>query len=162
MGLNNPGGYKGAVKPVSKCEIQNGSFETGSLSPWIDEGENSPFVLLDGIDGSYCCDLYAHTNSDTYSCGVSQSINCSPVGDTLQFYYKTYGNGLTNCTLYISSPDGYKTYALNNDLPHWTLYQLVWPAELVQTPVEIFYNVSGGMPHGTNLTMRIDAVKFIA
>ena len=41
MGLNNPGGIKGAVKPVICCPVVNGGFETGDFTGWITDVDYS-------------------------------------------------------------------------------------------------------------------------
>jgi hypothetical protein len=50
MGLNNPGGIKGAK--ISLCVIINGDFETGDLSGW----DGHCFAIHDTncYEGSYC------------------------------------------------------------------------------------------------------------
>ena len=94
MGLNNPGGIKGVVKP--HCLLENGGFETGDLTGWgvyfwappygtpgtatVVDTENPP-------EGAYCVRLWGGTG---INCGVvlNQYVECYVPPETLYFKYK--------------------------------------------------------------------------
>jgi len=54
MGLNNPGGYKGVVKPV--CLVLNGSFETGDLTNYVCiKAQDNGTCSVQFEDGKHYC-----------------------------------------------------------------------------------------------------------
>jgi hypothetical protein len=82
MGLNNPGGIKGAVKTYP-CNLINGDFETGDFTGW---SKYEATILSSGTyEGTHCARL--RVTWTAVQCWLKQNMDCNPAGYTLTFHY---------------------------------------------------------------------------
>jgi len=91
MGLNNPGGYKGAVKPVVCCPVVNGGFETGDFMGWGVVADGGTIQIASGgaPEGTYFARMTKTGVGEMYLGPLLPPVSCSPYGCRLIFEYRS-------------------------------------------------------------------------
>jgi hypothetical protein len=73
--------------------LQNGDFDSGSLSPWVTSGGGATAVISSDIKSETSTYSIKVSNDKTSSYGFQQTVNNNIVGGN---YYEAFGSGFSN------------------------------------------------------------------
>jgi hypothetical protein len=144
--------------------VQNGDFETGSLSPWTPSGIVTPVIASPGHAGSYAARL-GSSNAFNGNSTLTQTVTMPSGIATLSFWYRPHCQGTLSTDqiqMQIRKPSGSRLATVLNVCSNtglWTQQTYGIPRKIMGRTVVLWFNVhDNGNPANPTYALFDDIV----